>query len=196
MGIELAELKAELERIRAVNDAAAEDRTRRMLNINRDTGEFLLVLVLATAARRILEIGTSNGYSTLWLAEAAHKNGGNVTTVEISEYKVGLAEANFKRSGLEKHIILVHEDAEKVLRQTLERAFDFIFLDTDRSRYRGWWPHLIRVLRPGGLLVADNAVSHAEEMAPLISLVKADPAFSTSLVPVGNGQFMAVKVAS
>ena len=64
----LDSLKAELERFGEANDAAIGERPRRMLNITRDTGEFLAVLVRATAARRVLEIGTSNGYSTLWLA--------------------------------------------------------------------------------------------------------------------------------
>ena len=73
------------------------ERPRRMLNITRDTGEFLAVLVRATAARRVLEIGTSNGYSTLWLADAARAIGGSVTTVELAEYKIGLASANFAR---------------------------------------------------------------------------------------------------
>jgi predicted O-methyltransferase YrrM len=57
----------------------------------------------------------------------------------------------------------------------------------------GWWPHLQRVLRPGGLLVVDNATSHVEEMAAFVALVEADTRFTTSLVPVGNGEFLAVK---
>jgi predicted O-methyltransferase YrrM len=79
----LETLKAELERFGQANDAATNERPRRMLNITRDTGEFLVVLVRATAARRVLEIGTSNGYSTLWLADAARGIGGSVTTVEF-----------------------------------------------------------------------------------------------------------------
>ena len=75
-----------------------------MLNVTRDTGEFLAVLVRATLARRVLEIGTSNGYSTLWLAEAAIAIGGGVTTVELGEYKCSLAAANFARSGLASYI--------------------------------------------------------------------------------------------
>jgi len=192
----LGELKAELERFGAENDISVQEHSLRMLNITHDTGEFLSVIVRAAAARRILEIGTSNGYSTLWLAEAMSATGGSVTTVEASEYKVGLAAANFERSGLAQFITLLHADAGTVLRQSREHAFDFIFLDTDRSKYLGWWPHLRRVLRPGGLLVADNAVSHAEEMAPFISMVKGDPAFNTSLVSVGNGEFMAVKASN
>src|SRR5215212_4815682 len=102
----LEALKADLERFGEANDAATTERPRRMLNITRDTGEFLAVLVRATAARRVLEIGTSNGYSTLWLAEAAREIGGSVTTVELADYKLGLAAANFARAGLAPFITL------------------------------------------------------------------------------------------
>jgi predicted O-methyltransferase YrrM len=189
-------LKSELERFGAANDAAMSERSRRMLNITRDTGEFLSVLVRATGARRVLEIGTSNGYSTLWLAEAAKAIAGSVTTVEFSEHKVGLASATFARSGLGPLISLVHDDAGRVLQRSKEGAFDLIFLDSERAEYPGWWPQLRRVLRSGGLLVVDNAVSHVEQMAPFTALVKADPHFTTSLVPVGNGEFLAVKASS
>ena len=192
----LEALRAELERFGETNDGGTAERSRRMLNITRDTGEFLSVLVRATAARRLLEIGTSNGYSTLWLAEAASATGGAVTTIEFSEYKVGLASANFARSGLAPFITLIHDDADHVLRRSEQSTFDFIFLDSERSEYPGWWPQLRRVLRPGGLLVVDNATSHVEQMAPFVALVKGDPAFATSLVPVGNGEFLAAKAFS
>src|SRR5262245_10777059 len=90
----------ELEEFGKANDASIAERPRRMRNITRDTGEFLSVLVRATLARRVLEIGTSNGYSTLWLASAARSIGGSVITVELDEYKIGLASANFARVGL------------------------------------------------------------------------------------------------
>lgn len=192
----LESLKAELERFGEANDAATSERPRRMLNITRDTGEFLAVLVHAMAARRVLEIGTSNGYSTLWLAEAARAIGGTVTTVELADYKVGLARANFARSGLAPFITLVQDDAGAVLRRTDAGACDLVFLDSERPEYPGWWPELRRVLRPGGLLVVDNATSHADQMAPFVALVAADPGFVTSLVPVGNGEFLAVKTSA
>ena len=188
-------LLSELERFGEANDNATAERPRRMLNITRDTGEFLSVLVQATAARRVLEIGTSNGYSTLWLASATRATGGAVTTVELSDYKVGLARQNFSRSGLATSITLVQDDAGRVLERAADASFDLIFLDAERPEYPGWWPHLKRVLRPGGLLVVDNATSHPEQMAPFVALVKADADFTTSLVPVGNGEFLAVKAA-
>jgi predicted O-methyltransferase YrrM len=183
----------ELEQFGKANDAGAAERARRMLNITRDTGEFLSVLVKATMARRVLEIGTSNGYSTLWLASAARAIGGAVTTVELAQHKVALAVTNFARAGLAAHISLIHDDAGRLLERSTAAAFDLIFLDSERPQYPGWWPDLKRVLRPGGLLVVDNAVSHRDEMAPFVALVQADPEFSTSLVPVGNGEFLAVR---
>jgi predicted O-methyltransferase YrrM len=195
MGSPLEVLKAELERFGKANDAATNEFPRRMLNITRDTGEFLGVLVRASAARRVLEIGASNGYSTLWLAEAVRETGGSVATVEFSDHKIGLASANFARSGLAPFITLVHDDAGSFLPRSDPSAYDLIFLDSERREYPSWWPYLRRALRPGGLLIVDNATSHAEEMAPFVALVRADPAFSTSLVPVGKGEFLAVKTA-
>jgi predicted O-methyltransferase YrrM len=189
----LEELKAELERFERTNDQTTRERSRRMLNITRDTGEFLAVLVRATEARTLLEIGTSNGYSTLWLGEAAKATGGKVTTVESSEYKVELAAAIFERSGLGSLISLVHDDAGRLIGRSEAGAFDFIFLDAERTQYVSWWPDLRRVLCSGGLLVVDNAVSHPQEMAPLTALLKTDALFTTSLVPVGNGELLAVK---
>jgi predicted O-methyltransferase YrrM len=193
VGNQLQSLLAEVEQFGKANDSAANARARRMLNITRDTGKLLAVLVRATLARRVLEIGTSNGYSTLWLADAARAIGGAVTTIESSEYKVALATTNFARSGLAAFITLVHDDAGRVLGRSADDAFDLVFLDSERFEYVGWWPDLKRVLRPGGLLVVDNAISHVEEMAPFVTLVAAETSFTTTLVPVGNGEFLAVK---
>ena len=189
----LQNLLAELEQFGRDNDGATAERPRKMLNITRDTGEFLTVLVRAALARRVLEIGTSNGYSTLWLASAAQDIGGSVTTVEKSQYKIDLAAKNFARSGLASSIAQVHDDAGRLLERSADSAFDFIFLDSERPEYSGWWPHLRRVLRRGGLLVVDNATSHPAEIAPFVALVKADAEFITSLVPVGNGEFLAAR---
>lgn len=188
-------LLRELEEFGLSNDAAMAERPRRMLNITRDTGEFLSLLIHATAAKRILEIGTSNGYSTLWLAQAALAAGGQVTTVELSEFKLALAAKNFARSGIDHAIIQVRGEAGAFLAGTADASFDLVFLDSERSEYPAWWPDIKRVLRQGGLLVVDNAISHAAEMSPFVALVSADPAFATCTVPVGNGEFMATRVS-
>jgi predicted O-methyltransferase YrrM len=143
-------LLVELEQFGRNNDGSATERPRRMLNITRDTGELLAVLVRATLARRVLEIGTSNGYSTLWLASAARAIGGTVTTVELSDYKIALATANFSRSGLGRYISLVHDNAGRVLQRVTDDAFDLVFLDSERPEYPGWWPDLSACCGPAG----------------------------------------------
>ena len=189
----LETLKAELEQFGLNHDAAATDRPSRMLNITRDTGEFLAVLIQATLARRILEIGTSNGYSTLWLAEAAAQIGGQVTTIEFAAWKFDLAQANFARSGLGAFIKPVHGDAGPFLASCEDAVYDLLFLDSERAEYDGWWPDLRRVIRPGGLLIVDNAVSHGHQITEFITCIKADPEYTTCLIPVGKGEFMAVR---
>jgi predicted O-methyltransferase YrrM len=189
-------LKTLLDELAAYGDAHdgdAVNRASRMLNITPDTGEFLAVLVRATGARRILEIGTSNGYSTLWLADAAAAIGGAVATVELSPAKIAMAHANFTRARLLDRITQHEGDAGAVLAGLDDGAVDLLFLDSQRSAYLDWWPQLKRVLRAGGLLVVDNATSHAGEMAAFTAAVRADEEFTTSLVPVGKGEFLAVK---
>lgn len=191
----LTRLLADLERFGIDNDQRQTARPQRMLNITRDTGEFLAVLVHATGARAIIEVGTSNGYSTLWLADAASATGGAVTTIESSSAKLALAARNFEAAGLAASIKQVNSDAASALAACEPDSCDLLFLDADRDQYLAWWPAIERVLRPGGLLVVDNAISHAAEMAAFFDLIRQDAAYVTALVPVGKGEFLATRVA-
>jgi len=194
MNESLLKLLTELELFGRTNDDTVTDRSRKMLNITHDTGEFLAVLIRAMHAQRVLEIGTSDGYSTLWLASAVASIGGRVTTIDSSDYKIELAKKNFSRSNLASLIDQIQDDAKQVLSSLENSAFDFIFLDSERVEYPAWWSDIKRALRVGGLLVADNAISHPAEMAPFTALVNADPEFTTCLVPIGNGEFLATRV--
>ena len=188
-----AALRRELEAFGDRHDAETAAHDKRLLNITPDTGAFLAVLVRACRARRILEIGTSNGYSTLWLAEAAQATGGQVTTVEHRTAKAALARATFARATAIAPIRLQEMDGGDVLAGAAAGEYDFIFLDADRARYAGWWPALRRALADGGVLVVDNAVSHAAEVAALVAAVSGDPVFTAVLVPIGKGEFVACK---
>lgn len=189
----LNSLLSELERFGEDNDHGDTKRESKMLNITRDTGEFLAALIRATGARNILEVGASNGYSTLWLAFATQPLGGSITTLERSAAKVAMARENYERAGLQGLITLVEGDAGDFLSTADSGSTDLIFLDSNRADYLAWWPHLKRILRPGGTLVVDNATSHPEEVAGFVAVVNADEAFTTALVPVGKGEFLAVK---
>jgi predicted O-methyltransferase YrrM len=186
-------LLQELEEFGINNDAVISERPRRMLNITRDTGEFLSVLVRATNAKRVLEIGTSNGYSTLWLAQAAVAIGGHVTTLERSDFKRQLAAKNFEHSGIAHAISQVPGEAADFLNTSPDACYDLIFLDSERAEYLAWQANLKRILREGGLLVVDNATSHASEMASFVELISADGDFTHCTVPVGNGEFLATR---
>lgn len=188
----LKALLKELEAFGRQHDSASAEHGSRMLNITPDTGEFLTVLIRATGATRILELGTSNGYSTLWLAEAAG-SGALVTTVEFSPQKTALARTNFARSGLQERIRQIEGEAGAYLAGCDDASVDLLFLDSERRAYPDWWPQLARILRPGGLMVVDNAISHAQELAPFMQVVREQGGWSCSLAQVGKGQFMAVK---
>ena len=121
-------LRALLEELAAFgreHDAREAEHARRMLNITPETGAFLAILIQATRARRILEIGTSNAYSTIWLAWAAAQTDGHVTTVERSAEKAAMARANLARAGLLDRVTLCEGPALDVL-PGLSGPFDFI----------------------------------------------------------------------
>ncbi|MBL0596872.1 O-methyltransferase [Aeromonas jandaei] len=190
----LERLKQALEQFGEQHDLAQTDRADKMLNITRDTGELLAVLVQTRGAQAVLEIGTSNGYSTLWLAEAVTRLDGHVTTIERDEAKRALAQANFEQAVLAGRITQLAGEAGALLPTLPSAGFPLIFLDSDRRQYRAWWPQLQRLLPPRGLLVVDNAISHREELAEWMAEVAQDPRFVTSLVPVGKGVWLVVRV--
>ena len=160
--VKLKELLEELETLGKENDASVEQKDRKYLNITRDTGEFLSVLIKAGAVRQVLEIGTSNGYSTLWIASALPEDG-HVTTLEVSPFKISQAKSNFKRANLDHKITVVQMGAVDYLGQA-SRLYDLVFLDADRASYVQVADQIVSLIRPGGILVCDNAVSHAEEI--------------------------------
>ena len=193
MDEKLTALLRELEHFGDANDTRNTEYAKRMLNIAPEVGQFLLLLIRALKVSRVLEIGTSNGYSTLWLAHAVQGLGGTVTTVEWSDYKIGLARENFRRAGLDRVIQLHAGDATDFLKKQEANSVDFIFLDSDRKQYVSWWQDLQRILKAGGVLVADNTLSHAAEIAPFLEIVRENSQYLTSVVPLGNGELVAVK---
>ncbi|MCR6555747.1 O-methyltransferase [Aeromonas sp. CPF2-S1] len=190
----LEQLKRELERFGEQNDGAQHSRGSKLLNITRDTGELLSVLVQTRGAQAVLEIGTSNGYSTLWLAEAVRRLEGHVTTIELDEGKRTMAAANFERAGLAPWIEQLAGEAGTLLPTLPTAGYQLIFLDSDRQYYQAWWPEIQRLLAPRGLLVVDNAISHEDEMREWMAQVRRDPDFLTSLVPVGKGEWLVVRL--
>jgi predicted O-methyltransferase YrrM len=183
----LRELLSELHESGRRFDAAQPDRLDRLRNLEPESGALLNLLVRALGARDVLELGTSNGVSTLWLADALASTGGRIVSVELDRDRSRAARENLERAGLDGLVELRTGDAADALRDSADDAWDVVFLDAERPQYPGYWPDLARVIRPGGLIAADNAISHADQMQPFRDLVEADPRTITALDATGAG---------
>jgi predicted O-methyltransferase YrrM len=185
------ELAAEIHAAATDHDAAQADRLDRYRILEPETAELLALLVRAANPQRVLEIGTSIGYSTLWLADAADTVGGSVWSVEIDQARSDQARANLERAGLTAALIV--GDGARVLRASSDAYWDFIFLDAERPAYAGYWPDVVRTLRPGGVVAVDNVISHADQVEELLAIMAAEPAVMSTQVPIGAGLQLAVK---
>ena len=175
------------------HDAGQADRLDRWRVLEPEAGRLLWFLAQALSARTIVEIGTSRGVSTLWLADAARSTGGHVLTFDVDRGAQDAARDSVRAAGLAEQVTFRRADGGAALADLADGSVDLLFLDAERVEYPSWWPHPVRVLRSGGLLVADNATSHPEEIAPLRALVEAEPGMATITVGVGKGELLALR---
>ena len=173
-------------------DSRQTNRLSRLRNLQPDTAALLAVLVRGAHARRILEIGTSNGYSTLWLTDAAQATGGHVESLDIDPRRSEQARDNLVRAGLDDRATCRTASAAQALTEYPDRAWDLIFLDAERAEYTGYWANVRRTLAPGGAVAVDNAISHAPDLSGLSRLMDDDPRLTTVLVPIGEGLIVSV----
>jgi predicted O-methyltransferase YrrM len=184
---DLQKLLEELHHHGVAHDATKADRLDRLRNVEPDSAALLALLAQAIGAQRLLELGTSNGYSTLWLADAVRSVGGTMVTVDLDPSRSSMAAENLERAGLTQTVECKVQDAAATLAGASDESWDMIFLDAERPFYAGYWPDLVRVLRPGGLLAVDNVVSHAEQVREFRELVAADERVIEALAPTGAG---------
>ena len=174
-------------------DAAEPDRRRRRRNLEPDAASFLWVLLHALGAQAVVEVGTSNGYSTIWLADAMRVTQGRVVSLDVDQAAQREAAANLAAADLDSYVDLHAIDGGRFLAERASDSVDVLFLDSERPEYAGWWPHPKRVLRPGKLIVIDNVLSHADEVVDCRAQIEADSQLASTIVPVGKGQLLAVK---
>ncbi len=175
------------------HDATQADRLDRWRVLEPDAGRFLWFLAQAISARMIVEVGTSRGVSTLWLADAARSTGGRVISFDTEGEAQEEARRSLVAAGLADHVTFRIGDGGVALGELADGEVDLLFLDAERTEYPSWWPHPVRVLRAGGALVADNALSHPEEIAPLRELVERDPQLTSTTIAVGKGELVALR---
>ncbi len=190
-------VRSVMARLETWDAADREDGTpqsKRLRQIRPEVGELLLTLALTIDAREVVEVGTSGGYSTLWFAVAMTRTGGRVTTFEVDPDKVATARESFADAGLADRIQLRHEDGIAGLASLRDASADLVFLDAEKDLYDRMLDDAIRVLRPRGLLVADNLISHEGALAGFRGRALADPRLSGLVVPIGRGELVAVRL--
>ncbi len=186
------------ERMRFLEELDAKDRTdgtprlQRLRQIPPETGQFLALLAAGAPEGPILEIGTSAGYSTLWLAVAARTLGRKVITFEVLPEKVKLARETFHAAGVEDTVELIAGDARKHMEFYFNLAF--VFLDAEKEVYGDCYELVVPRLVRGGLLVADNAINHRETLAPMLERALQDERVDALIVPIGKGELVCRKI--
>ncbi|MGB8011445.1 MAG: class I SAM-dependent methyltransferase [Terriglobales bacterium] len=187
----------ELELAGAAHDAAQAEHRRKRLNLERETAKLLQLFILSGRRRRVLEIGTSNGYSALWLAAALLRipDAHQLITIERDAEKAEEARLNIARAGLGDWVDIRVGDATEVVR-SLDGPFDAVFFDADRVSAPAQLAILLPKLDANVILLADNALSHPQEIAGYLEAVNKLPDFSSMIVPVGKGLHVAHRVGS
>jgi predicted O-methyltransferase YrrM len=188
----LRDLLKELEEFGRENDARATERPRLMLNLEPASAQLLSILVRASGVTRAVEIGTSNAYSTIWLAWSLAPAGGKIISIDRNPDKHALARENLTRAKLLDGVELRTGDATEIARE-LTGPFDLVFLDADRRKFPEQFQILLPKLAEKVLVIADNVLSHPEEIAEYLKLVSSLADFQHTVVPVGKGLSIAYR---
>lgn len=196
------ENESQLEKSKKV-DIAPKDR---MLAITQDTGKFFNIMLKSSKAKKILEIGTSTGYSTLWFADAILENNKNVTsiiTIEENSSKIKRAKANFDEAGVSDYIEIIQGLAIDVLQDLTKKVktgkiekFDFIFIDADKENMIKYFDLVFSMVKVGGIIAADNILfpeKYRSEMEKYSKYIQAKNNVQTMTLPIGNGEEISIK---
>jgi len=176
----------------AAQRAAGLPSSQRTRNVERETGRWLALLVRATNARELLEIGSSNGVSTIWLAAAARQNGGRVTGTEILPERAAEANRNLGDAGLDAVAQVVAGEARATV-ASLPGPFDLVFIDAEKGDYVDHLETVVGQVRPGGLILADNVISH--DLSAYQAMLRSRRDVETVTVPIDRGVEFTVKTA-
>ena len=160
-----------------------------LLPVGPETGRFLNILIKSSGSKQILEIGTSHGYSTIWMAEAARATGGHVWSLDLHADKQNYARGALRRCGLLDQVTFVLGDCRQTLRE-LPGPFDFVLLDIWKQMYIPALELAYPKLNPGALVIADNVI-YPESQQPVVRAyqgrVRELPGMDSVMVPIGNG---------
>jgi len=155
------------------------------LAVSEEDGRFLRVLVAATGARRVLEIGGASGYSGIWIGLGLRETGGRLVTIEYDPGRASEAARNIQRAGLADIVQVVRGDAFKEIPK-LAGEFDLVFLDAWKPDYRRFFDLVFPRVRRGGLFLAHNVINKKNEMPEFLSAIASNPQALSTIVSPGH----------
>jgi predicted O-methyltransferase YrrM len=164
---------------------------QRLRQIPPEVGKFISLMLSVSPDGTAIEIGTSAGYSSMWLALACRETNRKLITFEILEEKVKLARETFSKAEIEDIVELVPGDARYLITQY--SGISFCFLDCDKEYYLNCYKAVIPLMIKGGILIADNAISHVDKLKPFLDYVYNDHRVDAVLVPIKNGELVCRK---
>jgi predicted O-methyltransferase YrrM len=163
-----------------------EKTAKRYTNIAPENGQFLSILIRSIQARNVLEVGTSNGYSTIWLAAALKETGGRLISLEFDRERAKEAQAHLQEVGLDGIVeVRVGNALDEIPK--CDATFDLVFLDAEKNEYRRYLELALPNIRPGGLIVADDTVTMRDEMPDYIDFVFSTPLLHSVDIPLDDG---------
>ena len=185
---------ARMRELETIDNRDREDGTPRLDRLRQippQTGRFLALMAASAPSGQLLEIGTSAGYSTMWLALGARETDHSLTTFEVLPKKAALARETFRQTALTDFVTLVVGDARLYLPDLQDVAL--CFLDAEKEVYSDSYDLVVPNMVRGGLLLADNAINHRETLQPFLDRALADQRVDAMIVPVGKGILLARK---
>ncbi len=174
------------------------DKTREdFWNVDNESANFLNLLIKMHNVKHALEIGTSNGYSAIWLAQALKETGGKLTTIEFWDNRLDVAVENFKKAGVDDIIEPKLGQAVIILEEMAYSdnppVFDFVFIDANKSEYIKYFKLIHPMLKYGGVIAADNILSHYKKVLPYVEAVTSHPDYQSQLIPLDTGIMVSIK---
>ena len=164
-----------------------EETRKEFWNLPHESANFINILIKISKAKRVLEIGTSNGYSGIWIAKALLETGGKLDTIEFYQKRIDLAVENFKKANL-LDIITIHQgSALSVIDEFENNTFDFVFIDASKPEYLAYFLNLEAKITENAIIIADNVTSHYKKVENFINYVKNNENYQCELLNFDGG---------
>ena len=171
-------------------------------NLPPESGDFINKLIKSHNIKTVLEIGTSNGYSAIWICDALKQTGGHLVSLEFWQKRIDLAETNLKECGLYDFATIKCGSAFTLIQELTPEDFksteirpELVFIDANKSEYIKYFELVHPLIKKGGIILADNVTSHSEKVKPFMDNILSHKDYQSELIPFDGGLLMALKLS-